>query len=341
MHLQALTVRNFQRHKSLSVTFSPRITSIQGPTDSGKSSLLRALRWLCLNDFSGNDFIREGSNKTQVTLNFRHRKADYELARTRGDRLNVYSLNGAEYKSFATNVPEDVAGCLRLSEINFQGQHDAPFWFNETAGEVSRRLNAVVDLSVIDTVLSEAAAIVREAESTVKVSEQRLAELTEAQEKLDPQLGRIADFETLKQRNEIYTEQIEASDCLASVLADCGAYQAQLARLRPQIKTAGALRKSLAAYFQQERQLSSLRLLCGELTQLKQIRRPPNFQPLNQAYAQQKETSRTVDRLVGLLSSIEATDRKADAALRASSIATTAFHLATKNERCPLCQNPL
>jgi len=341
VRFKALTVKNFQRHQALSVTFSPTITSIQGATDSGKSSLLRALRWICLNDFGGSDFVREGAAEAQATLRFRHRKEDHELVRVKGNRVNTYTLDDVEFKAFATNVPDEVAGCLRLNEINFQGQHDAPFWFQETAGEVSRRLNAVVDLSVIDNVLSGAAATVREAESMARASEQRLTELDEAQEKLEPQLARISHYETLKQQNEAYEEQTETSDHLASLLAQCGDYSTQLARLRPQIKAAGVLRKSLAAWFQQERQRASLEQIAQELKQLQRIQRPPDFRPVLQSYNIAEETEQEVSNLEALVNTIRRAIGTAQYTAGAAKEAALVYHKSTKGERCPMCQNPI
>lgn len=341
MRIKTLHVKNFQRHKTLTVSFSPTITSIQGATDAGKSAILRALRWICLNDFGGADFVREGTSEAVVILNFRHQKENFELIRTKGTRVNTYDLNGSEFKSFAKNVPDEVAQVLRLSEINFQGQHDSPFWFQETAGEVSRRLNAVVDLSVIDAVLSTAAATTRDAESTLRVCEQRVAELTEAQEALEPQLNRIEHFEKLKQQNEHVETQAETVDHLASLLAQCHSHTEKLDRLRPQIVAAGALRKRIAAWFQQERQLDSLQQTLNQVANLRQIQSPPDFTPLAEHYGRSKRIEHEILELADLVGEVQALEQTIERALLEEKAAALAFHRATKGERCPLCQNQI
>jgi DNA repair protein SbcC/Rad50 len=230
MKFKVLTVRNFQCHKRIVLEFAPTITTLVGPTDAGKSALLRALRWTCLNDFVGSDFIREGAAATGIKLVFRHRKEDHTITRKKGERLNTYALDEKEFKSFATNVPEDITQALQLSPINFQSQHDSPFWFTESAGEVSRRLNAVVDLSVIDTVLSKVASVLREAESMVRVSEQRQRDLDETQKELEPQLERITHYEKLQEQNEAHRQKIKNTDRLASLLDGVGEYSARIQR---------------------------------------------------------------------------------------------------------------
>jgi hypothetical protein len=43
---------------------------------------------------------------------------------------------------------------LKMGPLNFQQQHAGHFWFRETAGEVSRQLNTIVNLDLIDTTIA-------------------------------------------------------------------------------------------------------------------------------------------------------------------------------------------
>ena len=99
-----------------------------------------------------------------------------EIQRQRSASNNSYGMDGVEFKAFGNDVPEDIARVLNVSELNFQGQHDAPLWFTESAGEVSRRLNYIVDLSQIDSTLSAIDSIVREQRWLVQLSETKKSE---------------------------------------------------------------------------------------------------------------------------------------------------------------------
>ena len=77
MILKSIKLINFQTHQEVKLDLSPTITTIKGPTDSGKSSVLRALRWVCLNDIPGDEFIREGATCARVIL----RAGDSEVTR--------------------------------------------------------------------------------------------------------------------------------------------------------------------------------------------------------------------------------------------------------------------
>lgn len=150
--LEAIELTNFQAHADLKVEFGTGVTAIVGPTDSGKSAIIRALRWACLNQGKADAFIRHGTKEVTVRL-----RADGQvITRSRGPGGNQYCLGDEDYRAFGVTVPLPVERLLNLAEINFQAQHDGPFWLGETAGEVSRQLNAVVDLGVIDEVLARA-----------------------------------------------------------------------------------------------------------------------------------------------------------------------------------------
>jgi exonuclease SbcC len=156
--ISRLHVQNFQKHRSLELKLDPRITTIVGSSDVGKSALLRALRWILLSQPRGVGFIRRGAKRCIVTLRV-DRKT---LTRTKGVK-NTYVLDGRHFKAIGTEVPKEIADLLNVSPLTFQQQHDAPFWFAESAGAVSKHLNAVVDLSEIDGTLGRLSSTLRSA----------------------------------------------------------------------------------------------------------------------------------------------------------------------------------
>src|SRR4051812_38242007 len=101
MKFRSLVLKNFQKHKLLKIQFSPHITTIKGRTDRGKSSILRALKWLCLNNLIGNEFIRTGSSKAKVGLSVK----DHRIVREKG-ASNLYVLDGKEFRAFGSKVPD-------------------------------------------------------------------------------------------------------------------------------------------------------------------------------------------------------------------------------------------
>lgn len=161
-----LTLKNFQKHKKLSLDLE-QITTIIGPSDAGKSAILRAFRWVCLSRPSGSEFIRKGSRLCRVTLD----EDEMRIIRTKSDGENTYTVQEKEpatptgstgsYKALKGTVPEEVAKILNVDEVNFQKQLDGPFWLNLTPGEVGKELNSLMNLDRMDSLLSHIASQLR------------------------------------------------------------------------------------------------------------------------------------------------------------------------------------
>lgn len=248
--LESLRIRNFQKHAKLDVTFGPGVTVILGPTDSGKSAVIRALGLVSRNKPSGNAFIREGKKRASVTLVV----DGQEVKRTRGKGANSYKLGDRELKAFGASVPGEVAKQLSISDINFQSQHDAAYWFGESKPAVAKQLNAIVDLSLVDSSLHHAATRARNAETDVRLlgdqlrcAQEDLAELAWVRkaEKAWAEVEALSDRvnEAHSKTDALYgvweqahcsRQAAKRSQFLANALADVVAAGASLEPLRKQ-----------------------------------------------------------------------------------------------------------
>lgn len=169
--LESLTLRNFQRHRRLTVRFDPRVTVLTGPSDAGKSAVLRALRWIMLNRPAGDQCVRWGAAEAEAVLALDGR----EIARVRGKNRNEYRTDGAVHAAFGAGVPDAAAKLANVDAANFQLQHDGPFLFCLSPGEAARELNRVVALDLIDRTLAALAAGLRRARTEAEVGRERLA----------------------------------------------------------------------------------------------------------------------------------------------------------------------
>lgn len=279
MKFRKLLLEDFQTHQRLALEFSPDITTIKGPTDIGKSAILRALRWVCLNDLDGpaEAYIRDGAKSASVRIITGDKD---EITREKG-RTNSYTLNEAEYKAVGSTVPDEIAGTLRLSPLNFQSQYAAPFWFAESAPEVSRQLNAVVDLSIIDTTLSNIVSTVRQAAERRNVCQERIRKLKEEQNEMAAQQGRVEEYKALKQLKREADDEANDYDRLESLLTDIDSLN--LRDLEDQADDAEALVGLAWDALTQVRRFETLTELLSEIEQLKE-----NIEIFN-AEAQTKE----------------------------------------------------
>ena len=178
--LSKLQIKNFRKNEELEVELEP-ITVFRGPSGTGKSSVVGALKWLVFNTPAGKDFIHWDHNFSVVRLT----EGKNQITRKRSSKENYYRINKQKkLKAFGAGVPDSVSNLLNISPLNFHRQQAGPFWFRETAGEVSRQLNAVVNLDLIDTTLSNLDKQKRDTNSEKKVIEQRIKEAKIQKKKL-------------------------------------------------------------------------------------------------------------------------------------------------------------
>lgn len=160
---EKLILKNFQPHKKLVIEFDDHVTCIIGPTDVGKSAIVRALRWICLNKIGSKRFISWWAKSTTVSLT-----VDGHVVKRSKGKANLYKLDGQVYKAFGTTVPDPIARLLNVSEENFQRQIDPPLWLSSSPAQVGRELNRIVNLDVIDSTLTSIARSKREAQTKVQ-----------------------------------------------------------------------------------------------------------------------------------------------------------------------------
>lgn len=219
--LDAVDVTDFQRHKHFRIRVGPGLTTLVGPSDAGKSAVVRALRWAAFNVPAGAGFVRHGAPGAKVALRVDGRW----VVRSRDKSENVYELDGEVFvaQKGSEFPPPAVAAVLNVGPANFQNQHDPVFWLADTPGQAARALNAVIDLGEIDAVLDAAAAECRRAKAELEITESRLAD---AETRL-AETGWVDQFEAdlaaVEKTHQTLLETTDRKTALGSALAEIDA----------------------------------------------------------------------------------------------------------------------
>ena len=150
--LKSLHLVNFQKHEDLFIELTDR-NVIQGQSDRGKSSILRALYWVCFNRPSGTDFRREGSDTVEVTV---VTSKGNVITRGRSKKESYYILNGEKFTGIGTDVPDPVMRALPVSSLNFARQHDGMFLLSSSKPDASRYIFSLIGLEEMDKSLAVA-----------------------------------------------------------------------------------------------------------------------------------------------------------------------------------------
>lgn len=143
--IQRVSISNFQSHKNTVLDLVPGVNVIVGASDSGKTAILRALRWLIWNRPSGEAFRSTWGGDTKVDIEAEHR----HWFRSKG-KENLYHYNGSTFAAFGSDVPPEVSESLNINESNFQTQLTPHFLISESPGDVAKYFNQVAHLDQID-----------------------------------------------------------------------------------------------------------------------------------------------------------------------------------------------
>ncbi|MGB9903674.1 MAG: AAA family ATPase [Desulfotomaculales bacterium] len=136
MEIKSITLENFQSHVKTLIEPAPagKLTVIVGPSDSGKTSIIRALRWLFYNVPQGTDFINVRASAARVAVEY---AGGRRVVRERHSRnYNRYTVDEQKFEGFGSGVPLEVQEATGVRPVtigdlefnlNLAEQLDGPF----------------------------------------------------------------------------------------------------------------------------------------------------------------------------------------------------------------------
>ena len=182
-----LQIQNFQSHENTLLEFDSGVNVIIGSSDSGKTAILRAMRWLLTNRPGGDSFRSNWGGDTIVNIH----TEEGNIKRSKTAKDNMYVLNNQEFKAMGMDVPEEVKLLLNMNEVNLQGQLDAPFLLSNSSGEVAQYFNQIIQLDAIDIGRKNIEKWYRQIESQIHYKESEKERL----ESTLPEYEHLAKFE--------------------------------------------------------------------------------------------------------------------------------------------------
>ncbi|MGA8942940.1 MAG: AAA family ATPase, partial [Thermoactinomyces sp.] len=199
-----LVIDNFQSHKHTEIAFTDGLNVFVGPSDSGKSAILRALRWVLFNTPRGTDFIRTGAKECKVCLVLND---GTEITRIRSHgSVNRYVLrtpdgNEMVFQGFGNTVPEEITRVHQITPVqldqkelvlHFGTQLESPFLLFESNQNKAKTIGRISGAHLIDNALKKTSS-----DRLALAGEIRRLELEKArlEEKLKP-YDNLAELET-------------------------------------------------------------------------------------------------------------------------------------------------
>lgn len=211
-YIVKVRIRGFQSHADTTLEFGPGLNAITGPTDNGKSAVIRALKWWAWNQAPDDTWVRLGCTLTTVEVTMSDGTV---ITRERRNSRNRYLIQvpgqpDLDLVDFGRKVPDEVIkshGMIpvpfdpkRPSILNLATQLESPFFL--TAGPTERAdiLGRLAGVHVIDHAADGVDKDLRALRSQVKEDEAEVAKLDDklsAYLDLDDQDARVSHAEGL------------------------------------------------------------------------------------------------------------------------------------------------
>jgi DNA repair ATPase RecN len=154
-------IKDFQSLKDIEIEHG-NLTIISGPSDIGKSAIVRAIRSLYRNTASPED-VKFGSTKLRVEQEFDDGSiVGYERSKT----VNRYILNGTEFNKVGREIPDAVKEFLKADELNLDkdqsldlnisSQFEGPFLLADSSTLITKVISSLSGIHYIYSALREA-----------------------------------------------------------------------------------------------------------------------------------------------------------------------------------------
>lgn len=253
-----LLVENFQSHERSELRFGSGLNVIVGPSDNGKSALLRALRWALYNEPRGNEFVRAGARECRVTVTLSDGVTivrELLLTRSGAAGRNRYLLTLPEqetrvFEGFGTEVPAEVVRAHGMPQVVLDAdkrvvlsvatQLEGPFMMTETGSTRARAIGRLLGVHVVD-------AATRSTQRDLRSVRTEVSRFEKDRERYDAELQPYADIPGQEARLQRAEAALDQAEVLGRRLERLRALQAELIRYGREEVLAGGVLARLTA----------------------------------------------------------------------------------------------
>ncbi len=135
------------------IELSKGLNVITGPSDSGKSSVIKLLSWIAKNRPKGDNFRNESLKPKELVSGKIVLEDGSWVVREKNKTVNQYQISSCEdsLKALRADVPDEVTEITHLKSVNIQRQHpeDQYFLLLDSPGQVAKKFNKVIGLEAM------------------------------------------------------------------------------------------------------------------------------------------------------------------------------------------------
>jgi DNA repair protein SbcC/Rad50 len=263
LHFTTITLENFQGHGKSVFELDKGLNVIVGLSNSGKSSLSRALQFILMGSPWDKSWVKFGSKYCKIIL---ETSTGVIVERHKGDKVNKYILTlpnqePQTFESFGVGVPEAIQQALNIHEVQINStetlnlnvalQHDSLFLLSAVPSVRARILGKLSGADILDSSIQ---AINRDKRQLTAEKQSKELELVDLQAQID-KLAAVEGFSS--QISDIETR-----------LSSLSVQEARLQRIQSLFERVSQLKKAWIAETEKESILSQVDLSnIGQLAQ--------------------------------------------------------------------------
>ncbi len=193
MKIQEVTIEGYQSHVHSTFRLSPGLTVITGPSDAGKTAIIRALRWFAFNEPTGEAFlhtirnpdgtVKEAVDQVKVSVTFDN-GVTVTKTRRKGKTTYTHSLFPTAWEK--AEIPPEIKETLGLVKqqygdfetcLNFAFQLDAPFMLSESASVGAKVLGKLAGTEIVDKSISEVNKKTHQTRTDISYADKQIGEI--------------------------------------------------------------------------------------------------------------------------------------------------------------------
>lgn len=210
--IRGIKLVGFQSHVDTSINLTEGLNVITGPSDSGKTAVIRAVRWVALNEPQGDAVVNQNVGYAQVTV-----ITDTGVVtkvRNKGKVRYEINIDGENISYDKSEIPQEVYRILGINKTSFGDvevvlpfafQLDAPFLISSPASFGGKVLGKICNADTVELAVKKSSREVsqandakRQAEKTIeetKLALQSYENLQEVEQRLQQCRELVTDIE--------------------------------------------------------------------------------------------------------------------------------------------------
>lgn len=200
-HITNLILTNFQQWKTGNICFKPGLNIIIGDTESGKSTLFRAIGSV-LTGKMPEDYIRKGTKGCEVEIHF----SDGTIfKRIRNKKDNIVNANGIVFERIGKEIPFEYFNKLGKTSIEFgnkelslcsYSQFEPHFFITLSDYDKSKLIGTICGIDIVDKLVDAINKDIRSNNANIKFLDNKIKEQTEQHVILESEFKNIDNKHT-------------------------------------------------------------------------------------------------------------------------------------------------